>query len=96
MGILPKELPRLILTVWLQVKTLTMPPTDATIRASKSCRRADACLRTFFEDLRKTGTFIRFWHNLTKLLKVSQVLWHFKPIVLRKIFSQKILPAQKN
>ena len=68
-------------------------------RASKSCRRAFASASAsciFERKTGKTGTLLWFRHNLTKFLTVSQVLWHFKPIVLRTIFSQKILPAQKN
>ena len=37
--------------------------------------------------------FGTIWQNSWRF---HRFLWHFKPIVLRKIFSQKILPAQKN
>ena len=63
-------------------------------RASKSCRRADTCLHKIFKNLRKVCMFerkirkpgIKKLHNLAKFFKSLHVLWHFKPIPLRKIY----------
>ena len=79
------------------------PHLDAELLKVQTCRRTSA--HGFFASAqnlffwtwnRKNWYFLWFRHILTKFLKVSQVFMACKPIVLRKIFSQRILPAQKN
>ena len=43
----------------------------------------------------KKRYFLWFGQIWKKIFRFYMLLWHFKPIPLRKIFSQKILPAQK-
>ena len=76
-------------------------------RAFKSCRRADARLHKKFKNLRKIWNFERkrgikrhFFYDFGKFLQIFLKFYmfsrYFKPMPLRKIFSQEVMPAQKN
>ena len=64
-------------------------------RAFKSCRRANAPLRKIFKNLHKigkTGILTNKLAQFDKILKIFTCffLWHYKPIPLHKILSQKV------